>query len=245
MKIRYLLLITGLAIVSCATSQVVGTLTPEAPEGHFEMGREYIPLSNAGLLVEMGFDGIYEQNLVFDVVVLNEREEPLTFDPSDFYYEILDSADAVTAVMEARYSVSPEKVFEYYDDALEDRETRKKLNSFLGFLEGGIGIIADFSAYMSTENPACIVDAVFNSVGTAGHYVSIDKAIDHEMEQISLEKEVVWEEILQKGELPPGKVVSGFVFFPLHAGDGYYMFSIPLEDQLFQFVYHQQRRQAE
>ena len=85
MKTIYSFLIVALEMISCATSQVIPILSPEAPEGHFEMGREYIYLRNDSIQIELGFDGIFKENLVFDVVVINSTGHPLSFNPSDFY----------------------------------------------------------------------------------------------------------------------------------------------------------------
>jgi len=55
------------------------------------------------------------------------------------------------------------------------------------------------------------------------------------------EEEVVKQELLRKGTIPPGKVLSGYVFFPGYDEPGYLMFCIPAEDQEFQFVYRQEK----
>ena len=94
MKKTYSFLIIILGGFSCAFSQVVTGLSPVAPEGHFQMGREYITLCHDRVRVELGFDGLYEENLVFDLVIHNNTGQPLSFNPSDFYYVILDSAGA-------------------------------------------------------------------------------------------------------------------------------------------------------
>jgi hypothetical protein len=85
------------------------------------------------------------------------------------------------------------------------------------------------------------VDAVFRTVGTADQYISQDKMISSEMDMISEEKELVNEEIFRICRIPQGKVSSGYVYFPLHAETPYYMFCFPVEEQLFQFVYRQEK----
>ncbi|MCK4750437.1 MAG: hypothetical protein KAT15_25445, partial [Bacteroidales bacterium] len=159
--------------------------------------------------------------------------------PSDFYYVLLDSANADSSRLPSRMAVHPEKILHRYDETLAANSIEKGINSFFGIVETGIGIVTSASALFATENPGYIVDAVFNTVGTAGHYVAQDQRISHEMEEITLEKKVIQEESLRTGQIPPGKVASGFVFFPRYSDPGYMMFCFPLEDQLFQFVYHQ------
>jgi hypothetical protein len=240
MKKRLSLLAITLWICSCATPQNGFRLSPVAPEGVYEMGREYISLNNAGIQVELGFDGNFEGTLVFDLVVVNNTPHALSFTPQDFYYVLLDSADADSSGLPPRMAVHPDRIIQLYDRSMEKKENDKNINTLFGFIETGIGIINGASAFLSTENPVAIVDAVFHTVGTAGYYVSRDQWISRDLEQIDHEKEVVREEILRMGQVPPGMVASGFVFFPIQEESEYLMFCFPLEDQLFQFVYQQQ-----
>ena len=240
MKKRFSLLAIALWICSSAAPQSGFRLSPVAPEGDYQMGREYITLNNAGIQIQLGFDGNYEGTLVFDLVVVNNTSHTLAFSPSDFYYVLLDSAGADSSGLPPRMAVHPDRIIQLYDRSLEKKEIDKSINTLFGFIETGIGIISGASAFLSTENPAAIVDAVFHTVGTAGYYVSRDQRISRDLEQIDHEKEVIHEEILRMGQVPPGKVASGFVFFPIHNDVGFLMFCFLLEDQLFQFVYQQQ-----
>ena len=69
MKKIYSLPVIILLLTSCAAPRLVIQLIPEAPEGNFEMGREYISLKSDSIYVELGFDGMHGENLVFDFVV--------------------------------------------------------------------------------------------------------------------------------------------------------------------------------
>ena len=241
MKKIGLLSLLFLFLWSCTVPRVVTQISPEAPEGNYAMGREYISLGSDGIDVELGFDGIYGENLVFDFVVINGTEETFSIRPKDFYYVLLDSAAADSSMLPPRMAVHPEKVLLNYDQKIEDKEGEKDANSFLGFLDAGIGLLATTAAFITTENPAYIVDAVFNTIGTAEHYISQDKQIKSDMEMINEEKKLVSEEIFRRCLVVPGEVISGYVYFPEHDDTGYYMFCFPVKDQLFQFVYNQQK----
>jgi hypothetical protein len=241
MKKIYYLLPLLLFLWSCAAPRVVTKITPEAAEGTYAMGREYISLGTQNLDVELGYDGIHGTYLVFDFVVVNGGDQILTIHPKDFYYVLLESAEADSSLLPPRMAVNPEKVLLNYDEKIEDIEVQKKTNTFLGFLDAGIGLLATTAAFISTENPAYIADAVANTFGTADHYISQDKQIKSNLEVIHEEKEVVKEEIFRQCQLLPGKGISGYVYFPEHADTEYYMFCFPVEDQLFQFVYNQQK----
>ena len=73
MKVLSKLALLLMVLTSCVTPRVHTQILPDAPEGKMAMGREYIPLSNDSIDVELGFDGIYGDQLVFDF--LRQREE--------------------------------------------------------------------------------------------------------------------------------------------------------------------------
>lgn len=227
---------------SCTAPRVVTQISPEAPEGNFAMGREYIPLGNDGIDVELGFDGIYGTNLVFDFVVVNHSTKVLSVQPKDFFYMLLDKPTADSSMLPPRMAVKPDKVLLNYDQIIEEKKGEKKTNSFLGFLDAGVGLLATTAAFVSSHNPAYISDAIFNTMGTANHYITQDKQIKSDLEFISEEKELVNEEIFRSCEVAPGEVISGYVYFPEHADTEYYMFCFPVEDQMFQFVYKQEKK---
>ena len=212
-------------------------MVPLAPEGYQVNGREYIPLSSDQLRVELAYDGTSDGNLVFDLVVFNESSRKLIVKPSDFYYLSLDNPDDDSSRYHQRMAVAPVQVYKWYDRALEERESEKTLNTIMGFVEAGVGILSGASAFLSTENPAFIVDAVFNTAGTAGHYLAVNKQIDETMDQVAGEKEIIRQEMMQEEELEAGEVTNGFVCFPGHPESTYLMFCFPIDDQEFQFVY--------
>jgi hypothetical protein len=239
MKTHPIILALFLALSIQAAAQGNKRLVPQAPEGHFEMGREYIDLSNDSIRIELGFDGIFDDFFIFDVVVHNQTGHPFPVDPAGFCYVILDSAEAENSPLPPFRSTPPERILSRYSERIREGENHREINTIFGLIEGGINLLADASAFLTTEDPFYIVDAVLNSVGTAGHYVTRDLAISWKRDLIGQEKEVVRAEILQKGELPPEKVVSGFVFFPVYDEPGFLMFCIPVDNQMFQFVYRQ------
>lgn len=230
-----------LLLWSCTAPRLVTTVVPEASEGTFAMGREYIPLSDMQVDVELGFDAIYDDHLVFDFVVINRSKDSLTIRSQDFYYLLLDNPSADSSLHPPRMAVKPDKVLLNYEKIIEDKQEQKRVNSFLGFLEAGIGVLTTTAAVVATENPVYLADGLFGLFGTADHYITQDKRISSDMELIHEEKEVVEEEIFRSCELAPGATVSGYVYFPQHSEAEYYMFCFPVENQLFQFVYRQQK----
>ena len=241
MKNIYSLWLLLLLFSSCTAPRVVTKMIPEAPEGHYAMGREYIPLESDHIGVELGYDGIQGENLVFDFVVHNTSVDTLSILPKDFYYVVLDSANANAAPHTPWMAVHPDKVLMHYDKTLEETKEAKNLNSIFGVLQAGVSILYNTAGFIATENPGYIVDAVLQTVGTADQYISQDKMISSEMEMISEEKELVKEEIFRTCMVPPRTVTSGYVYFPLHEQTAYYMFCFPIGNQLFQFVYKQQK----
>jgi len=241
MKKIYYLPVLILLLFSCTAPRVVTTITPEAAEGNYAMGREYISLESDQIVVELGYDGIQGDNLVFDFVVHNTTLDTLFVLPSDFYYVVLDSASAEAFPYTPWMAVHPDKVLMLYDKTLEDRKGAKSMNTLFGVLQAGVNIIYNTAGFIATENPGYIADAIFQTVGTADQYISQDKMISSDMELINEEKKVVDEEIFRTCEVSPGEVISGYVYFPKHENAPYYMFCFPIEKQLFQFVYNQRK----
>ena len=241
MNIRQLIPVILLMTASCASPQVVTTLVPEAPEGHFEVGREYIPLENDSIIAELGFDGFYGDYLVFDLVVINRTGDTLPLQPSDFYYVVIDDPLADSSGVPPSPVMQPDRILAAYDRQLEEQEKQRSVNKALGFVDAGIGILATASAFMATDHPGYIADAVLGTLGTADHYVSNDRMFKAQLAALSSEKKVVAEELFRSTALPPGKVVNGFVYFQDWQGEGYLMFCFPVQDRLFQFVYRRER----
>ena len=205
------------------------------------MGREYIPLESDQISVELGYDGILGNNLVFDFVVHNGTMDTLTIRPADFFYVVLDSANAESHLDSSWYSVHPDTVLTHYDFTLKEVEMAKGRNTVLAILQASFDLMYNTSAFIATEDPGFIVDAVFHTAGTADQYISENKRISSDMALISEEKEQVNEEIFRFCKIPPEKLRSGYVCFPLHGETPFYMFCFPVRDQLFQFVYRQEK----
>ena len=239
MKVLLKLVLILLVLSSCAVPTKVTVIEPDAPEGNFANGREYLPLSSEGIEVELGFDGIFDELMVFDFVVVNHTSNALSINPSEFYYVLLDSSTADTSKLPPRMAFHPQRVLHAYDETLEEKLGEKRVNSIFGIVQTGVSILVGTTGFIATENPAYIADGIFNSLGTARNYTSQNKEIKSNMSMIEEEKEIVNQEIFRPCQIPPGKAISGFVYFPQETDTECFMFCFPMEDHLFQFVYNQ------
>jgi len=105
---------------------------------------------------------------------------------------LLDSANAEFSDSGSWLTVHPDTVLMHYDLVLDERKKVKGTNTLLGILQASANIFYYASGFIATENPAFIVDAVFQTAGTADQYISQDKMINSEMELIGEEKELVY-----------------------------------------------------
>lgn len=229
-----------LIMISCSTPQVVTKLTPEAPEGYYEHGREYITLTSDSIYAVLGFDGFYDNTLIFDLIVINHGDKSLTIDPATFYYEILDSALALNSSLPPVLSLPPDTISKRYDQTIESLFEGKQANKFFGILEATAGIVMNTSGFIATDDPGYILDLITGTVNTAGYYLTRDTEFKKNISIMTDEKAMVREASHDQKELAPGETVSGFVFFPQNMDARYYMFCFPLDDELFQFVYRQE-----
>jgi hypothetical protein len=227
-------------IISCSAPQQITTqMIPEAPEGRFEHGREYITLAADSIDAILGFDGIHDRVLIFDFVLHNRSNSPVSFSSSDFYYEILDSAMALQSSLPSVNAITPDDVSEKYDKTIRDLLENKQFNTLFGIMEATAGIIYNTSNFIATDNPGFIFDLIAGTITTADHYLTVDREIEKEIHVMSEEKTMVSQSSHGVTVVEPGQSVSGFVFFPQDLDARYYMFCFPIHDELFQFVYRQ------
>jgi hypothetical protein len=151
----------------------------------------------------------------------------------------MDHPAADSSLLPPRMAVHPDRILTHYQQQIEEGEDQKEFNTILGFIEAGIGLLANTTAFIATEDPGFIADAVLQTLGTADYYVTNDRILGEELAAIKEEQKIVEEELFRQFQLPPGNVCSGYVYFPGYDEEGYLMFCFPTEDQLFQFVYHQ------
>lgn len=204
-----------------------------------EQGREYISLANGEIIAELAFDGQFESYYVFDLVLVNQGSQTLSVNPASFYYLHLDHEGADSSVLPPILAARPGRILEQYEAMLEQGQKNREIHTIFGFVDAGISAISAASAFFATDDPFALVDGIVHTAGTAEQYVSASREMDDQSDLLRMEMEVVKEEIMHKGSIPPGKVLSGFVFFPVFEEPGYLMFSIPVENKLFQFVYRQ------
>jgi len=228
-------------------AQHIHRIVPEAPPGHVAMGREYIPLSNGPFELELGFDGFFEDYLVFDLVVhaadsfYTHLDLPsYRVDPADFYYLVLDDAQADSSILPAFSLTRPELILSQYDRFSRELEAARQASTGFTLLEAGLGILSSAGAFAATDDAAFLVDAVFRSVGAAGEVVGQQRAHRSALEGLAEEKSQMEGGLFQQVDLRPGQAAHGYLFFPMFDEPAHLMFCFPIEDRLFQFVYRQE-----
>ena len=184
-----------------------------APEGNHMNGREYIPLSNDHMRVELAYECQLEEKLVFDLVVINESGHPISVQPSSFYCLELDDPDGDTSRFPPSQAVPPLKPFEWYDRALEQ------------------------SHYEQIFSPLLEIPAMFMEAFVAPWNEGSSARTISNKERESHLKDAIRQEMMQELQLAPGEVANGFVWFPGSPETKYLLFCFPLDEQEFQFAY--------
>ena len=217
---KNLFLILGLVCGFSFTveSQETLYLEPYAPDGKIVNGREYIPLSNEKIKLELAYDCKLEEKLLFDLVVFNNTNQTITVSPSSFYYLGLDDPDADSSRFPARMALAPEQPYKWYDRSMEEPQYE---NTFASFM----------------EIPNAFAEAFFGSAGTR----TPPRTYRSELERIDRLKETIREEMMQEMKMAPGEVVNGFVYFPCQKETETLLFCFPIDNLEFQFVYMQKR----
>lgn len=213
MKDLYIILFITFGFSSSVISQEQFALKAIAPEGNHVNGREYIPLSNALIGVELAYDSRIENKLLFDLVVRNDTDHPISVSPGSFYYLNLDDPDADSSRFPPGMAISPLKPYKWHDFGLDRPQHEAIFSPFL-------------------EIPAMFMEAFVNPWGIP----SSGNAMQ-DQERVSQMKDIIRQHMMQEVELAPGETVNGFVWFPGPPETKYLLFCIPLEDQEFQFAY--------
>ena len=236
---QFYLLIPFLLYAAALPGQDHLHLHPEAPQGRMEQGREYISLENGEIIAELAYDGPFESYYVFDLVLVNQGTHALSVDPASFYYLHLDQAGADSSILPPILAAGPGLILKQYEALLKERQNKGDIHTVFGFVDAGLNAFSAASAFFASEDPFVLVEGIIRTASAAEHHVSAHRGMEDRTDLLRMEMEVVKEEIMKKGSIPPGKVLSGFVFFPVFEEPGYLMFTIPVEDRLFQFVYRQ------
>jgi hypothetical protein len=194
-------------------SQETLRLEALAPEGKLVNGREYIPLSNGQISVELGYDCKLGENLLFDLVIINETDHPISLNPLAFFYLELDDPEGDSSRFPPRMAVAPLNPYKWYDRALEVPKHETFFSPFI-------------------EIPAMFMEGFFGSWTTLPSDNTLEK-----QEWVNRMKDVIRQDMMQEMELAPGGAANGFVWFPGPPGTKYLLFCLPLDDQEFQFAY--------
>ncbi len=209
------ILLSIFAFSSWVTSQVSLSLKPLAPEVKLVNGREYVPLSNGKIFVELAYDCRVEDKLLFDLVFLNKSEHPVFVSPLDFYYLNLDDPEGDSSRFSACLALSPQKPFTWHDRALEERPP------------------GDESLKVLLEIPMMFAQSFSEAFGAGAP----SSGMAEEQERVNRLKDLVRQHMFQEVELAPGEQASGFVYFPGSPETSYLLFCFPVGNHEFQFAY--------
>ncbi len=233
------LLLSFLFLLSCVAPRPVSRLTPHADKGHYKLGREYITLQNDSIYVIAAFDENRQEDLIFDVIIMNRSDRTLELDPANFYALVLENPSADSSVQPPLRAADPEKVIMNIEKARAVEYAEKKTNAIWGVLEATAGVVSTAAAVASDADAGEVAWEAINTMEGVGYHLAVDQEIEDHLHLINDDKLYWKNDVLRRNTLKPGTVVEGFVYFPRSVDAEYYMMCYPLGDQLFQFVYRQ------
>ena len=228
-----------LVLASCVAPRPVSRLTPHAGEGYFQLGREFITLHNDGVYVIAAFEENRDEDLVFDVIVMNKSDRTIEVDPERFYALRLKEPAADSSHHPPLAAIHPENVLLNIDRSRAVEYAEKRTNVIWGVLEATAGVVSTVSAVASDAGPAHVAEEAAYTFETMGFHLARDAEIRDHMRLINDDKLYWKNDVLRKNTLAPGTAVEGFVYFPRDTDASWYMMCYPMGDQLFQFVYRQ------
>ena len=145
------LLFTVVLVQSCSAPKKIIKLEPQTENAKWLFGQPFVVDSLYGIVYEVGFDRLQDNEYWFDFHVTNRSNMPILIDPVSFSYQAYDSL-LNTKTPEPVVAVDPEKELMEIEKGLSAREAREKNHVGISLVAAGIDIATGI-AVLTDDNP--------------------------------------------------------------------------------------------
>lgn len=232
-KLTIVCIFALLALQSCFSPKSLLKLEPANSTTRWLYGQPFAQDSLNGIIYELAFDCVHENNYLFDFNITNRSNIPILIDPVAFYYIPLnDSLQAVQS--ENIYAIDPEYELLELDKELSRTEARRK-NSFALSLVAASVDVATAAITATDDNPHndFLRTDMFSAV-QAGNADNAFRAADLRDLRNSWSQSTI-----RKTTLDPNFSMKGKVFFPYFPKAAYIQFYLPVDDQQLDIIFKQ------
>lgn len=234
MKIATYLLTLLCFFASCSSVLKTTQLEPYHPKQSFkEQDREFSFEDKNGVVVSVAYDGILDDNIVFDVTVDNRSDSAILFDPSRTYLFCYDTNNRLS--QEALYFTNnPDSVLVNLSSDIDQIDSKLKKNSLLSVFLGLAYITAEI-AMAAHDVPEFDQELLRASHLTSQIILDETRINDlNKMDNLSYTRCKVEEGIYRTSSIEPSGYHSGKLLFSIPTSP-YYKIYIPIEGNVYSF----------
>ena len=214
--------------ISCAIPYPISQLSPSEKENLiWENGREIITQSKDSLTLEVSYYEKQDELFIFDVSIINQREEVITIDPLQFsYIPISSKGDTLNLV----HAVNPENEILKQEMQISKLNAQKKNELRTALILGSLELATE----LTTENDEYSDD-----------YPSAIEVYNYESDKIdyrklnTFDKKAYWEnQTLRKTTLFPDCYTSGQIFLKYKKDVKKIGLLFSIDDRTFEFWFN-------
>jgi hypothetical protein len=218
---------------SCFSPQNIVQLQPEKEEVNWRYGQQFVADSLYGVVYEVGFEHLKDNQYWFDFTVTNHSNLPVMIDPADFYLQAYDSKNELLTGKRVR-AIDPENEILELEIKLAKNKARELNN--IGFtLLAATADIATTIAVATDDNPHN------NHIRTHLYHHALAAGAHHSFHSQNL-NEVMdsWKSsTIRKTTLESNYNMQGKVFFPAFREAAYVTLFLPVDSLFLELDYKQ------
>ena len=218
---------------SCSTPQSILKLEPQQKDVKWLFGQSFATDSLYGIIYEVGFDRVVNNQYWFDFNITNRSNMPILIDPLTFSYVALDSLLNVQT-MAPIAAINPEDEIMNIDKELSQNEAHKKNQLGVSLLAAGVDIATGI-AVLSDDNPRN------DNLRTHLLYDTQADAAENAMETQDLNqlREDWSSSTIRKTTLDCNYSMHGKVFFNATPNAKYIKLLLPVDDRMIEMTFKQ------
>ena len=234
-KIAYFSLIASLFILvqSCSAPKSILRLEPEQKDVKWLFGQSFAVDSLFGIIYEVGFDQLVNNQYWFDFTITNRSNMPILIDPANFSYQAYDSLYNQQTIVPVA-AIDPEEEIMGIDKELSQNEARAKNQLGISLFAAGVDIATGI-AVLSDNNPNN--DHVRTHLFEAAQADAIDN--NFETQDLNQLRDEWARYTIRKTTLDCNYTMHGKVFFYAMPQSTYIKLLLPVDDQAIEMTFKQ------
>ncbi len=221
------------ALQSCYSPRSLVKLEPAQNTSRWLYGQPFASDSLDGIIYEVAFDCLHENNYLFDFNITNRSNMPILIDPQTFYYLPLnDSMNAI--VPNEIHALDPEKEILELEKELSRTEARRRNSVAMSIVAVGVDV-ATAAITATDDNPHN--DFLRTDMFAAVQAGNVENSFH--AQDLNTLRDSWSQSTIRKTTLDPNYSMKGKVFFPYHKDAKYVQMLFPVDDQILEIIFQQ------